>query len=531
VAGPLVATRGATVVEWLASQVQALVAAVDSLFQWLVGTADGRSTYAVARWVFLRALGLSYLIAFVSFWVQVRGLIGSQGILPAQQYLHAVKASVGPERYRVVPTVFWLQAGDTALQLACALGVVCAALLVSSVAPVVSLVLLWVLYLSLVTVGRNFLAFQWDVLLLEAGFLAIFFAPGHLLPGRTLEPPVSATVLFLLWWLLFRLTFQSGSVKLSWGDPTWHNLTALDFHFYTQPLPTWVAWHAQQLPAWFKKLSVLGTYVLEIGFPLLIFGPRSVRLVAFAGIVFLQLLIFATGNYNFFNLLTLALACLLIDDAGWAWVLPNRFLQGFAPSGAAGGLALGMLRTGLAALVLVVSGVKFWQNLSPRAYPPAFARLLGWVDPFRSVNSYGLFRVMTTSRPEIIIEGSDGARIWLAYAFKYKPGDVSRRPGFVEPHQPRLDWQMWFAALSRYELTPWFQVFLARLLEGSPAVLGLLQRNPFPRHVPTYIRAQLYEYRFTTLEERRATGAWWSRRLVGPYSPVVWLVASVPTGL
>ncbi len=517
--------------EWLASQVQARVAAVDSLFQWLVGTADGRSTYAVTRWVFLRALGLIYLIAFVSFWVQVRGLIGSQGILPAQQYLHAAKAYLGPERYRVVPTVFWLQAGDTALQLACALGVVCAALLVSNVAPVVSLVLLWALYLSLVTVGRDFLAFQWDVLLLEAGFLAIFFAPGHLLPGRTPEPPVSATVLFLLWWLLFRLTFESGIVKVSWGDPTWHNLTALDFHFYTQPLPTWMAWYAQQLPSWFKKLSVLGTYVLEIGFPLLIFGPPSVRLVAFAGMVFLQLLIFATGNYNFFNLLTLALACLLIDDAGWARVLPDRFLQGGVASGVTGGFALGMLRTGLAALVLVVGCVKFWQNLSLRAYPPAVARLLGWVEPFRSVNSYGLFRVMTTSRPEIIIEGSDDGRTWLAYEFKYKPGDVSRRPGFVEPHQPRLDWQMWFATLSRYELTRWFQAFLARLLEGSPAVLGLLQRNPFPGHPPTYIRAQLYDYRFTTLEERRATGAWWSRRLVGAYSPVVWLVPSVPTGL
>jgi len=175
--------------------------------------------------------------------------------------------------------------------------------------------------------------------------------------------------------------------------------------------------------------------------------------------------------------------------------------------------------------------VKFWQNLSLRAYPPAVARLLGWVEPFRSVNSYGLFRVMTTSRLEIIIEGSDDGRTWLAYEFKYKPGDVSRRPGFVEPHQPRLDWQMWFATLSRYERTRWFQAFLARLLEGSPAVLGLLQRNPFPEHRPTYIRAQLYEYWFTTLEERRATGAWWSRRLVGAYSPVVWLAAAVPTGL
>src|SRR5881296_1460887 len=508
-----------------------LVTQVDSWAQWLVGSADGRSTYAVTRWVFFRALGVIYLIAFVSLWVQVKGLLGTQGILPAQQYLQMLRGYVGPERYRLAPTLFWLGAGDGALGLACGVGAACAAVLICDVAPAICLALLWVLYLSLATVGRDFLAFQWDVLLLETGFLAIFFAPGHLLPGRTPELPVSATILFLLWWLLFRLTFQSGSVKLSWGDPTWHNLTALDFHFYTQPLPTWVAWYAQQLPSWFKKLSVLGTYVLEIGFPLLIFGPRSVRFVAFAGMVLLQLLIFATGNYNFFNLLTLALACLLIDDAGWARVLPDRFLQGVAASDVAGGLALGILRTGLAALVLVVSGVKFWQNLWLRAYPPAVARLLGWVEPFRSVNSYGLFRVMTTSRVEIIIEGSHDGRIWLEYEFKYKPGDVSRRPGFVAPHQPRLDWQMWFAALSRDELIPWFQAFLARLLEGSPAVLGLLQRNPFPGHPPTYIRAQLYDYRFTTPEERKATGSWWTRRLVGAYSPVVWLGASVPTGL
>src|SRR5712691_5969441 len=327
---------------------ETVMSAVESAFQWIVGAADGRSTYALSRWVFLRALGVIYLIAFLSLWVQVKGLIGSQGILPAAQYLQALRVHVGPERYRLAPTLLWLGAGDAALGLACAVGAVAAVLLICDVAPVACLALLWGLYLSLVTVGRDFLSFQWDVLLLEAGFLAIFLAPGHLLPGRSGAPPVSATVLFLLWWLLFRLTFQSGIVKLSWGDPTWHNLTALDFHFYTQPLPTWVAWYAQQLPSWFKKLSVLGTYVLEIGFPLLILGPRSVRLVAFAGMVFLQLLIFATGNYNFFNLLTLALACLLIDDAGWARVLPDRFLQGLAASGLAGGLALGILRTGLA---------------------------------------------------------------------------------------------------------------------------------------------------------------------------------------
>ena len=500
-----------------------LVTQVDSWSQWLVGSADGRSTYAFTRWVFLRALGVIYLIAFVSLWVQVKGLLGTQGILPAQQYLQVLRSYIGPERYRLAPTVFWLGAGDGALGLACGVGALCAALLICDVAPAACLAVLWVLYLSLVTVGRDFLAFQWDVLLLEAGLLAILFAPGHLLPTRAGGPPVSATALLLLWWLLFRLTFQSGLVKLTWRDPTWLDLTALDYHFYTQPLPTWIAWYAQQLPAWFKKLAVVVTYLLEMGLPLLIFGPRSLRLAACAGMVFLQLLIFATGNYNFFNLLTIALALLLLDDASWARVLPERVVQALAGSG--GGVAgggLNALRTMVAALVIVVSCAKFWQNLSPRSGLPGPAlRALVWVEPFRSVNSYGLFRVMTTSRREIVIEGSDDGATWRAYEFRYKPGDVMRRPGFVEPHQPRLDWQMWFASLGRYETTPWFPPFLARLLEGSAPVVGLLRHNPFPGHPPKYVRALLYEYRFTTSPERRATGAWWSRSLVEAYAPVV----------
>jgi hypothetical protein len=499
-----------------------LVAQVDAWSQWLVGSADGRSTYAVTRWVFLRALGLIYLIAFASFWVQIKGLIGSQGILPAEQSLQALKGYLGPERYRLAPTLFWLNSSDLALQLACAAGVACSLLLVANVAPIGALIVLWTLYLSLAGVGRDFLAFQWDVLLLEAGLLAIFFAPAGLLPGRAGPVPGPAIVLMLLWWLLFRLTFQSGLVKLTWGDPTWHNLTALDYHFYTQPLPTWTAWFAQQLPSSLKRAAVLIMYVLEIGFPLLLFGPRTARLVACAGIVLLQLFIFATGNYTFFNVLTVMLAVLLVDDAAWALLLPDRFLQGFATGGGPAAPAAGVLRAVLAVLVLAISAVKFWQNLSPHVSAPRWAvRLTAWAEPYRSVNSYGLFRVMTTSRSEIIVEGSDDGRTWRAYEFKYKPGEVTRRPGFVQPHQPRLDWQMWFAALSRYEFTPWFQALLARLLEGSPPVLGLLARNPFPDHPPKYVRAVRYDYRFTTTEERRATGAWWSRTFAGPYSPVV----------
>jgi lipase maturation factor 1 len=488
-------------------------------FEWLVGTTGGAS-YAITRWVFVRGLGVVYLIAFVSLWIQVKGLIGSGGILPAAQYLDAVRGYVGPERFRLLPTVFWAQASDAALVAACAVGTIAAVLVIINVAPVPCLIVLWVLYLSLVNAGQDFFAFQWDALLLEAGFLAIFFAPAALLPGRGVGAPVPAIVLLLLWWLLFRLSFQSGLVKLTWGDSTWHDLTALDFHFYTQPLPTWTAWYAHQLPSVVKKSLVVVTFVLEIGAPLLMFGSRGMRLAACAGIVVMQLMILATGNYAFFNLLTIVLALLLIDDAAWAWLLPTGLMQGLAVSQVARGYVGPALRVLLAAFVLVVSGAKFWQNFAAGTSLPRLARrALAWVEPFRSINSYGLFRVMTTSRAEIIVEGSDDERTWQAYEFKDKPGDVLRRPEFVEPHQPRLDWQMWFAALEPGETTPWFSALAARLLQGQPDVLGLLARNPFQGHPPKYVRALLYDYRFTTAPERRATGAWWARALLGVYMP------------
>jgi hypothetical protein len=368
-------------------------------------------------------------------------------------------------------------------------------------------------------VGREFLSFQWDVLLLETALLALFLAPWRLLPAPP-ETAVPALGLLLLWWLLFRLTFASGVVKLTWHDPTWHNLTALDYHYWTQPLPTWTAWYMSQLPEWIKRASVVATFVLEIGFPLLLFGTRTMRLVGCAGIVLMQLMIFTTGNYNFFNLLTLALAGLLLDDRAWSRVLPDALVRWVAGPNAVAleARGLGLVGTVLAALLFVLATVRFVQALTPRGggFGP-----LAWLESFRSINGYGLFRVMTTTRREIVVEGSDDGTTWRAYEFRDKPGDPLRRPGFIEPHQPRLDWQMWFASLSPYEVTFWFQEFLTRLLQGSPAVLGLLRSNPFPDHPPKYVRAVLYDYRFTTAGERRATGAWWTRSYVGPYSPVL----------
>jgi len=497
----------------LAEGIRSVVDAVESGARWVVGMTPGGSTYVLTKWVFLRALALIYLIAFASFWVQVKGLIGPHGILPAEQFLQAVREHHGVERFRLVPTLFWLRADGAALVVGCLAGVVAAVLVLFNVWPTVNLVLCWALYLSLATVGGTFMAFQWDVLLLETGFLAILVAPRATLPAFTL---------LLLWWLLFRLTFESGIVKLNSGDATWRNLTALDYHFWTQPLPTWTAWYVNLLPAWCKQGMVLATYAFEIGFPLLIFGPRPVRLVAAAGLVFFQLTILATGNYNFFNLLAIALVLLLVDDVGWARVLPERVAQAVSGSVRPPSLPVTAAVTVVGLVTLLFATIKLWATTFPRSNPPRWLIApMVWLEPFRSVNAYGLFRVMTTERPEIVIEGSDDAQTWRAYEFRWKPGDPLRRPRFVEPHQPRLDWQLWFAALSSYEYVSWFPAFEARLLEGSPDVLRLLRSNPFPDHPPRYVRALLYRYQFTTAAERRATGAWWIRELVGAYSPTV----------
>jgi predicted DCC family thiol-disulfide oxidoreductase YuxK len=517
------------------------------LTRWFWGRHVEQPAYFLTRWIFLRALGVIYLIAFVSLWTQISGLIGHNGILPTDRFMAAVGAQcdaqgIGPERIHLLPTLCWFNASDGFLHFQCAAGTVLAALLIFGIAPAPSLALLWLFYLSLTTVENVFLGFQWDNLLLETGFLAIFFAPWQLWPRPLREARPSRLVLWLLRLLLFKLIFSSGCVKFLSGDPNWRNLTALTFHYQTQPLPTWIAWYANQLPLWFQKMSCFAMFCIEIGAPFLIFAPRRLRFCGGAAIVFLQILILLTGNYTFFNLLTLALCLLLLDDF---------VLRKFLPAGLRHCVALDSRPSTLdkpfgwprfttvpfASVVIVLSlfqmGLMF--GLQPSwLYPVAVTD--AWLSPFRSFNGYGLFAVMTTDRREIIVEGSNDGVNWLAYEFKYKPGDVTRRPAFVAPHQPRLDWQMWFAALGDYRQNPWFVNFCQRLLQGSPDVLALLAKNPFPEHPPRYIRAEFYDYRFTNFAERRAmglrsdtgvgassqqAGAWWQREFIGEYLPPI----------
>lgn len=489
-----------------------------------------RPDYFLTRWLFLRLLGIIYLVAFVSLGTQIGGLIGHNGILPADQFMAGLKdlcdeRGIGMERFHALPTLCWFNSSDGFLQFQCIAGIVCALLLIVGIAPVPSLILLWAFYLSLCTVGRDFLGFQWDNLLLEVGFLSIFFAPLRLLPGLAREAQPSRMVLWLLRLLLFKLMFSSGCVKLASGDLAWRHLTALTYHYQTQPLPTWIAWYSNQSPLWFLKFSCAVMFVIELGAPFLIFTPRQIRFAGGAAIAFLQIFILLTGNYTFFNLLTLALCLLLVDDFTIRKILPRRFGQSVERKKRprwllAFTIPLAVLFISISLMqVVVIFGVlnKSWVQI---LFTPV-AAVDGCFSPFRTINNYGLFAVMTTGRHEIIVQGSNDGVHWLDYEFKYKPGNVNRRPVFIAPFQPRLDWQMWFAALGDYQDNPWFQNFCIRLLQGSPDVLALMEKNPFPDEPPRYIRAELYDYHFTDFEERRTTGAWWKREFIGEYLPPV----------
>ena len=499
-------------------------------------------TYFWARRWFLRALGVIYLIAFVSLWVQVDGLIGSDGVSPVNQFLQAVHAQLGKDAYALLPTLCWFNSSNAFLHFLCGGGVVLSVLLIFGIAPTLSLVALFAFYLSLTIAGQTFLSFQWDVLLLETGFLSIFLAPWRLWPRELIclpgspppatAAPVSRAGLFLLKFLLFKLMLMSGMVKLTSGDDCWWNLTALDYHYWSQPLPTVFGWWADKSPEWFKHFSVAFCVGVEIIVPFFIWAPRRPRLIAAGLMIFLQFAIAITGNYCFFNLLTIALCLLLIDDA--AVGIPRlreavgaQMVGAPSPRRAGCGRALPIRLCNYVAIavIIVILPIDAWLIFSafkPRARPPdALAKVYEQLEAFRIVNGYGLFRVMTKDRCEIVLEGSADGVEWLPYEFKWKPGDVKRVPGWCAPHQPRLDWQMWFAALETPQENPWFVGLVVRLLQGSHDVNRLLANNPFQDKPPSYIRAMFYRYRFTTVSELRQTGAWWKRQELREYLPTV----------
>ncbi len=475
-----------------------------SLLLW--GKDYGPPRYDLVSFVFLRLLGFIYLSAFVSFGTQALGLIGSHGILPIAELVKLISGSAGAERFFVMPMLFWINSSDLAIRLVCWIGAGFSLLLIFNVLPRFSLLALYVLYLSLLYGGQVFMSFQWDTFLLETGFLSLLLSLAQM-PG-----------IWLLRWLLFRFMFMSGVVKLLSGDPNWWNLSALSYHFFTQPLPTPLAWYAAHLPPTVLRFATGGVFFVELMLPFLMVFPRRLRFLAAYGILLLQSCILLTGNYNWFNLQTMLLCLLLFDDAALQKCLPQRLVQAIVRRARTQhaktlSLVVGACAWALVFLSLVEMDLRF--GGSP---PVAVRKIDQWIEPLRLVSSYGLFAVMTTERDEIIVEGSYDGSDWREYEFRYKPGDVARRPPWNIPHQPRLDWQMWFAALDDPRRVNWFPHFLERLLENEPTVTALLDRNPFAERAPQYIRAQFYDYTFSSAADQRR-GVWWQRRRIGLYFP------------
>jgi predicted DCC family thiol-disulfide oxidoreductase YuxK len=481
---------------------------LDGFTKLLWGPALHAERYALVSAVFLRLFGVIYVAAFASLGMQILGLIGHAGILPVGDYLRAAHQALGSSVYRILPSLFWLNSSDTALVAGTVAGVVLGVLVVADRWTRAALVGLFVLYLSYTYAAQDFMSFQWDTLLLEVGFLAIFLTGG------------SRIVVWLYRWLVFRYLFLAGIVKVLSGDTTWRELTALEYHFWTQPLPTPLAWYAAQLPARLLAGGTAATLSVELGAVFLIFLPRRPRALAACCVLLLQSLIVLTGNYNFFNLLTMLLCIFLFDDAALRRLVPRWLESRTKERAPLPGRKATIVAAALALIVVPVGLNRIWQTVA-RKDLPVLGALARAVSPLFIVNPYGLFAVMTISRPEIVIEGSADGQVWREYVFRYKPGPLSRPALWNIPHQPRLDWQLWFAALGSIRENPWMIGLMWRLLEASPPVLALLDSNPFADGPPKYVRAQLYEYRFADRSTHAATGQWWVRRLEGPYFPEV----------
>ncbi len=477
--------------------------------------------YAFSSWVFTRLLGAAYFFAFGALIFQWKGLWSSQGILPSGIYLDALKSHLGFKAYFFSPTLCWIFRQDAFLGFLAWGGALFSLLIVCGIWEGPAILMCWLFYSSLVGVGQDFLSFQWDILLLETSLIACWMFPWRLWRGLEIEEPRPIPRILLML-LLFKLSFESGLVKILSEDLTWRNFTALFYHYQTQPLPTWIGWWAAQSPHWFLKLSTASALAIELVSPFLLLLPRRGKMLGATLMIFLQILIALTGNYGFFNWLAIALCVLCFDDIFFQdffrkWSL--KFRQSPAQS------PISRWKRALLFSFSGLWGILSLSQLTAMIFPKLAPRWAENLDialsPLHIASSYGPFAVMTTHRYEIVIQGSEDGISWEDYDFKWKPQDLSRAPSFVEPYQPRLDWQMWFAALEPYQRRSWFTAFLVRLLEGSPSVLSLLKSDPFITGPPKYVRALFYEYHFTTPAERRLSGHWWKRELKGAYCPIL----------
>jgi hypothetical protein len=534
---------------------------VRSALRWLFDSKRGALDRLISRWLLLRALGCIYFSAFFSLVFQIRGLIGPEGILPANEYLQAVAHSLGYARgLWFAPTLLWLASGPHMLTALCWVGMGASLLLAANAWPRGMLLICFVCFLSFVSAAQDFSGYQSDGMLLEAGFIALFFAPPGLRPGFGLASRVSRASLFLLQWEWFRIYFESGVAKIIGGDPEWRNFTAMDEYYQNGPLPTWIGWHMQHLPHWFHASTVFATLALELVLVWMLFLPRRWRVVCFFIVTPWQLGVILSANYTFLNYLVLTLGFLLLDDRFLLRLLPQRWKTSIVASAKTGTednptapdpygtdkvremsaepgqaeqsrvqswkgafrrlfriLKLGLIGTMLSWIFYTTAVELFWMfSALPLSTAPVEA-----LEPFRIANRYGLFGIMTRGRYEIEFQGSYDGKTWVAYPFRYKPQDLHEPPGIYAPYQPRFDWNLWFASLGSWRDYPIVPNTEIRLLSNDGDVLNLFAKNPFPHEPPREVRAVIWQYWFTTMSEKRTQGLWWRRQFLGLYAPTI----------
>lgn len=540
------------------------------VFRWLFDGHGGPRRQLVPRWIFLRALALIYSSAFYSLLFQIKGLIGPNGVLPAQDYLADLAQQLGLERYWYAPSLYWISSSSAMMMAVTWIGLVASVIAFLNLWPRLSFFVCFICFLSFVGASSVFSSYQSDGMLLEAGFLALVFAPRGLLPGWGAHDPPSRMSWFLLQWEWFRIYFESGIVKLVSGDQQWRSFTAMDEYYQNGPLPTWIGWYVEHLPHWFHAATVGGTLGLELVIVFMMFFPRRVRLILFFIVTPWEVGVILTANYAFLNYLVLSLGILLLDDKYLLQFVPARFRPRDMERIAAPisepheDQPLSILAVGEASVATTEIDVQDGAHDSKRrgfldrlgfsvwiARMAAAALMLTWIaynttaemigilwqdaplpvkplialEPFRIANQYGLFAVMTRGRYEIEFQGSDDGTNWTPYLFRNKPQALNEAPGIYAPYQPRFDWNLWFASLGGWHDNEFVPLTEERLLLGDGDVLALFRGDPFPQIPPRYVRAVIWQYWFTAMDEKRRTGNWWRREYLGLYAPELTMAA------
>lgn len=460
--------------------------------------------YWLTRFCFQRFLGFIYFIAFLIALHQFKPLAGEHGILPARLFIERV-------RFWDAPSLFFYNSSDRFVTLIAWIGIFLSAAALTGLSDRFGILisglvwfLLWMFYLSFVNIGQVFYGFGWETLLLETGFLAIFLGSSDTAPPNV--------VMWLYRWLIFRVMFGAGMIKIR-GDECWRDLTCMAYHYETQPLPNPLSWFLHHLPLLFHKAEVLFTHFVELAVPFGLLVPGPVGYAAALITILFHVILILSGNLSWLNYITILICIPCLNDK-----FLSKFLFLDVPEMTPDGLVRKGVLILLTVFILLLSVRPAMNLVSSRQLMNAS------FDSFHFVNTYGAFGSITRVRNEVVIEGTDEAVLtnathWKEYEFKGKPGDVARAPCIVSPYHWKLDWQMWFAAMSSYQYHPWILSLTAKFLKNDRPVLALIAHNPFPDKPPHFIRARLYEYHFTTPQEKKKTGHWWKRTLVGDYLP------------